>query len=104
MLSRRILRSGNYGTQDVIDDALVVHFPKPKSFTGEDVVEMHVHGGPAVVRAVLAALRSDCSYICIMCSDTIILRHRNVQGLRPAEPGEFTRRAFENNKLDLTQV
>ena len=66
-----------------IDQALVLWFPAPASFTGEDVAEFHLHGGRAVVAAVIAAL-SRCP------------------GLRPAEPGEFTRRAFENGKLDLT--
>ncbi len=69
----------------VIDQGLVLWFPAPNSATGEDVAEFHVHGGRAVVAAVFAAL----------------LR---VKGLRPAEPGEFTRRAFENGKLDLTEA
>ena len=66
-----------------LDDALVLWFPAPKSFTGEDVVELHVHGGRAVVAGVLAALG-------------------RYPGCRMAEPGEFTRRAFENGKIDLT--
>ena len=70
---------------ETLDDALVLWFPGPASFTGEDVAELHVHGGPAVVDGVLAALSG-------------------LDGLRLAEPGEFTRRAFENAKLDLTQV
>ncbi len=66
-----------------IDQALVLRFPAPGSFTGEDVAELHVHGGAAVLEALFAAIY-----------DT---------GLgRLAEPGEFTRRAFENGKLDLT--
>lgn len=68
-----------------IDDALVLWFPAPASFTGEDVAELHVTGGPAVVAALLRALS-------------------RIDGLRPAEPGEFTRRAFDNGKLDLTQA
>lgn len=68
-----------------IDDALALWFPAPHSFTGEDVAELHLHGGPAVVAAALAALGAQ-------------------QGLRLAEPGEFTRRAFDNDKLDLAQV
>ena len=68
-----------------IDRALVLAFPGPASFTGEDVVELHVHGGPAVVEALLAALGA-------------------IEGLRLAEPGEFSRRAFDNGKLDLTQA
>jgi tRNA modification GTPase len=68
-----------------IDDALVLWFPAPHSFTGEDVVELHLHGGPAVIAAALAALGAQ-------------------HGLRLAEAGEFTRRAFDNDKLDLAQV
>jgi tRNA modification GTPase len=68
---------------ETLDDGLSLFFPGPKSFTGEDVAEFHVHGGRAVVEALLEALG-------------------NIPGLRLAEPGEFTRRAFENGKLDLT--
>ncbi|HET6157600.1 MAG TPA: tRNA uridine-5-carboxymethylaminomethyl(34) synthesis GTPase MnmE [Dongiaceae bacterium] len=68
-----------------IDDALVLWFPAPHSFTGEDVAELHLHGGPAVIAAALSALG-------------------RIGGLRLAEPGEFTRRAFDNDKLDLAQV
>ncbi len=67
----------------LIDRGLAVYFPAPASFTGEDVVELHVHGGRAVSGALIEALTS-------------------LPGLRPAEPGEFTRRAFENDKFDLT--
>lgn len=69
----------------VIDTGLVAWFPGPQSFTGEDCVELQVHGSPAVVRALLRGLteRPD---------------------VRLAEAGEFTRRAFENGKLDLTEV
>ena len=70
---------------DVLDQALVLWLPGPKSFTGEDVAELHVHGGRAVVQAVLRAVGE-------------------VPGCRPAEAGEFTRRAFENGKLDLTMA
>jgi tRNA modification GTPase len=66
-----------------LDQGIVVIFPAPRSFTGEDVVELHIHGGRAVLRSVLDALAS-------------------CQGLRPAEAGEFTRRAFQQGKLDLT--
>lgn len=69
----------------LLDDALALWFPAPKSFTGEDVAELHIHGGRAVTDAVLAALG-------------------RIDGLRQADPGEFTRRAFLNGKLDLTQV
>src|SRR5215831_7774360 len=68
-----------------IDDAVVLWFPGPRSETGEDTAEFQLHGGRAVVAAVLSALG-------------------RMEGLRPAEPGEFTRRAFENGKLDLTRV
>jgi tRNA modification GTPase len=67
-----------------IDEGLVLWFPGPASYTGEDSVEFHVHGGPAVVAALLDAL--------------------DLLGLRLAEPGEFTRRAFENGRLDLAQA
>ncbi|XP_058419658.1 tRNA modification GTPase GTPBP3, mitochondrial isoform X2 [Diceros bicornis minor] len=68
-----------------LDRALVLWFPGPRSFTGEDCAEFHVHGGPAVVSGVLQALG-------------------RVPGLRPAEAGEFTRRAFAHGKLSLTEV
>lgn len=68
-----------------IDQALVLWFPGPGSETGEDVVEFHLHGGRAISEAALAALAS-------------------VPGLRAAERGEFTRRAVENGKLDLTRA
>src|SRR6202046_993520 len=71
--------------QQPIDDAVVLWFPGPASATGEDVAEFHVHGG----RAVLAALFSALSVF---------------ENIRAAEPGEFTRRAFENGKLDLTEA
>ena len=69
---------------EALDDALALWFPGPRSVTGEDVAELHLHGSRAVLAAVMAALRA--------------------QGLRLAEPGEFTRRAFENGKLDLVQA
>jgi tRNA modification GTPase len=68
---------------ETIDEALILWFPAPASETGEDVAEIHIHGGHAVIAATLAALA-------------------RIEGLRPAEPGEFARRAFENGKLDLT--
>lgn len=70
-------------TGSTIDRGLVVWFPAPASFTGEDMAEFHVHGGRAVVDAMLATLAG-------------------ISGLRLAEPGEFTRRAVENGKFDLT--
>jgi tRNA modification GTPase len=72
-------------SQVELDRALVLWFAGPASFTGEDLVELHLHGGRAVAAAVI---------------DTLSRR----PGLRPAEPGEFTRRAFDNGKLDLSEV
>ena len=72
-------------TGEILDRGLVAWFPGPRSFTGEDVVEFHVHGGRAVVAGLVDALSK-------------------VPGLRVAEAGEFTRRAFENGKLDLTEA
>lgn len=69
--------------------ALVLYFPAPNTVTGEDVLELHVHGGPAVVRAVLSAIPA-----CATKSQPICY----------AEPGEFTRRAFANNRMDLPQI
>jgi len=72
-------------TRVSIDDGLAVFFEGPASFTGEDVVELHVHGGLAVIAAIIEA--------CLVQT-----------GIRIAEPGEFTRRAFENGKLDLAEA
>ena len=68
-------------------NALVLYFPAPQTVTGEDVLELHIHGGNAVVKAVLAAIP-----------------RTNIHDIRYAEPGEFTRRAFYNGRLDLTEV
>jgi tRNA modification GTPase len=72
-------------TGERLDDGLVLWFPGPKSFTGEDVAELHVHGARAVVADILAVLAT-------------------LPGLRLAKPGEFARRAFAAGKLDLAQV
>jgi len=72
-------------TGDLIDEGLALWFPGPNSETGEDIVELQVHGGRAVIAALLAALG-------------------RFDGLRHAEAGEFTRRAFENGRMDLTAV
>lgn len=72
-------------TNQRIDDALILWFAAPRSYTGEDLLELHVHGGRAVISAVLAALG-------------------RLAGFRPAEPGEFTRRAVQNGRLDLTRA
>ena len=69
----------------LLDNALALFFPGPNSSTGEDTIEFHLHGGRAVVNAVLAALASD-------------------PRLRPAEAGEFTRRAFANGRIDLAEA
>lgn len=69
----------------ILDRALILIFPNPASFTGEDCVELHLHGGRAVVRALFDELGT-------------------IEGLRPAEAGEFSRRAFENGKLDLVEA
>lgn len=70
---------------ELLDDALVLRFDAPASSTGEDVVELQCHGGRAVVDALLHALGA-------------------LDGLRQAQPGEFTRRAFENGRIDLTEA
>ncbi|HJQ17983.1 MAG TPA: tRNA uridine-5-carboxymethylaminomethyl(34) synthesis GTPase MnmE [Allosphingosinicella sp.] len=70
---------------EVIDNAIILFFPGPNSATGDDVAEFQIHGGSAVGAALLSALSE-------------------LPGLRAAEPGEFTRRAFENGRLDLTEV
>uniref|UniRef100_K3WYT9 TrmE-type G domain-containing protein n=1 Tax=Globisporangium ultimum (strain ATCC 200006 / CBS 805.95 / DAOM BR144) TaxID=431595 RepID=K3WYT9_GLOUD len=72
-------------SKEHLDDAIAIRFPQPRSFTGEDVVELHVHGSIAVVSGVMEALS-------------------HMPHCRVAEPGEFTERAFENNKIDLMQV
>src|SRR6202008_3181368 len=82
MATRVLLRDPG---RQPIDDAVVLWFPGPASATGEDVAEFHVHGGRAVLTALFAALSA-------------------LDNMRPAEPGEFTRRAFENGKIDLTEA
>jgi len=72
-------------TGDALDEGLVIWFPGPESFTGEDVVELHIHGGHATIEAMLRSLSG-------------------FEGCRIAEPGEFSRRAFYNDKLDLIEI
>ncbi len=79
----RIIRDPE--TREALDQGLVLWFPAPRSETGEDLAELHVHGGRAVAQAMLRAIG-------------------RVPGTRLAEPGEFARRAFENGKIDLTQA
>ena len=81
--SLRALRDPQTG--ETVDRALALWFPAPASFTGEDVVELHIHGGRAVATALADALS-------------------RLSGCRPAEPGEFSRRAFANGRLDLTEA
>src|SRR6195256_1477173 len=82
MATRALLRDAD---RQPIDDAVVLWFPGPASATGEDVAEFHLHGGRAVLAALFAALSG-------------------FENVRAAEPGEFTRRGFENGKLDLTEA
>ncbi|KRC79655.1 tRNA uridine-5-carboxymethylaminomethyl(34) synthesis GTPase MnmE [Sphingomonas sp. Root241] len=72
-------------TGELLDRGLVLLFPGPRSASGEDLIELHLHGGRAVVRAVETALGA-------------------IEGLRPAEPGEFTRRALLNGRMDLSEA
>ena len=71
--------------QNAIDEGIVIWFPGPNSYTGEDVVEFHVHGGPSITEEVLKSIST-------------------VASCRIAEPGEFTRRAFQLGKMDLTSA
>lgn len=80
---KAVLRRLRDAGDATIDHGLVLWFPAPESFTGEDVVEFHVHGGPAVVGGLCEVLGS-------------------IPGLRPADAGEFTRRGFVNGRFDLT--
>jgi tRNA modification GTPase len=75
-------------TGEVIDQGLAIYFPAPHSYTGEDVLELQAHGGPVVLNMLVNAC----------------LTQRSLPNLRLAEPGEFTQRAFLNDKMDLTQA
>ena len=79
------LRTLRNAAGETLDEALVLRFDGPASSTGEDCIELHCHGGRAIVGAVVAALAA-------------------IPGLREAEPGEFTRRAFDNGRIDLTEA
>lgn len=80
-----VVRALRNAADEQLDECLALCFQAPDSFSGEDIVELHLHGGRAIVDGVLTALS-------------------RIEGLRPAGPGEFTRRAVENGKLDLTQA
>ncbi len=80
----RLARLRDPVSGETLDRALLLWFPGPRSYTGEDLAELHLHGGPAVIAGVAEALVA--------------------HGARPAVPGEFTRRAFLNGKLDLTEA
>lgn len=82
---RAAVRAVRSPVGELLDEVLLLRFDGPASATGEDLVELHCHGGRAVVRAILAELGA-------------------APGLREAQPGEFTRRAFEHGRIDLTQA
>ena len=75
----------NINTSELIDEGLILWFPGPQSYTGEDMVEIHIHGGKAVVDALLNTLS-------------------NVKECRLADPGEFTKLAFQNSKINLLKA
>ena len=75
----------NINTSELIDEGLILWFPGPQSYTGEDMVEIHIHGGKAVVEALLNTLS-------------------NIKGCRLADPGEFTKLAFQNSKINLLKA
>jgi tRNA modification GTPase len=88
-------------TKDLLDQSIVLCFNKPKSFTGEDVVEIHAHGSRAVISGIFQALEY------ISDNNNNIFFEDNEQKnsvIRAADRGEFTRRAFENGRMDLTEV
>ena len=75
----------NINTSELIDEGIVIWFPGPESYTGEDMAEIHVHGGKAVIEAVHASISK-------------------IKNCRLAEPGEFTRKAFQNGKINLLKA
>ena len=75
----------NINTSELIDEGIIIWFPGPESYTGEDVVEFHIHGGKAVVQALLNEISK-------------------VKNCRLAEPGEFTKIAFQNGKINLLKA
>ena len=76
----------NINTSELIDEGIIIWFPGPESYTGEDMAEIHIHGGKAVVLAV---------------QNEIAFRYKNC---RLAEPGEFTKLAFQNGKINLLKA
>ena len=77
-------------SKEMIDKGIVLWFPQPKSFTGEDIIELHMHGSRAVINSLFEVFEK--------------MRNESGLNIRPAEPGEFSRRAFDNGKMDLTEV
>ncbi|CAL9735970.1 tRNA modification GTPase Mss1p, mitochondrial [Monosporozyma servazzii] len=77
--------------RSLLDSPLVLYFPKPNSFTGEDMIEFHLHGGKAIIDAVIKSISN-------------LHDPNNLINIRYSEPGEFSRRAFQNGKFDLTEV
>ncbi len=94
-------REANYtafvdSSGEPIDHGLAIYFRAPNSFTGEDVLELQAHGGPVVLQLLLAR--------CLQAAAEVDGGHRRLAGLRLAQPGEFSRRAFLNDKIDLAQA
>ena len=83
--NKAVVNKKTTASNEKIDETITVFYKSPKSYTGEDMVEISMHGGNAIIRKTLETLGE-------------------FKNCRLAEPGEFTRRSFENNKLDLTQV
>ncbi|KAH3667535.1 hypothetical protein WICMUC_005322 [Wickerhamomyces mucosus] len=77
-------------TENLLDESLVIYFPGPKTYTGEDLVELHLHGGKAVITSVLKSIKS--------------LHDPKFRQIRYAEAGEFSKRSFQNGRFDLTEI
>ena len=97
-LAPRVATFGAFRDADgsAIDRGLAIAFPAPHSYTGEDVLELHAHGGPVVLQLLLAR--------CLSAAAEVVDGRPRLPGLRLARPGEFTERAFLNGKLDLAQA
>ena len=80
-----LLKINNINTSELIDEGIIICFPGPQSYTGEDMAEIHVHGGKAVVLSVQKEISK-------------------IENCRLAEPGEFTKRAFQNGKINLLKA